>query len=73
MSYLECVKARRKADNFRVAGWLNAALTAIFSVGVASDTLAIYGVAALWAASVMAATQAAAYFVEHRAQRAVTA
>jgi hypothetical protein len=73
LSYLECVTVRRRADNFRVAGWLNAALTFILSVGVASDTLTIYGVGAVWAAFVMAITHSAAYLVEQRAQRTVTA
>lgn len=72
MSYLECVNNSRKADNLRVAGWLNAALTFILSLGVAFDSLTIYAVGAAWAALVMGMTHAAAYLVEHRPRRAVT-
>jgi hypothetical protein len=73
LSYLECVTQQLQAQRLRVAGWMNAALTFILALGVASDSLMVYGAGAVWASLVMGVTHAAAYLIEHKGSRAVTA
>ncbi len=71
MSWATCMKYRRTAENVRLVGWANLALTVVVSMINMSDGLGVYALGSVWAATVMVVTHALAWAIDRHAERVV--
>jgi hypothetical protein len=71
MSWVDCMKLRRRADQIRMLGWLNFAITLIFTGFHITEGVEVLLAALVWVTCVMALSYAAAWRIDRRAERVV--
>jgi hypothetical protein len=71
MSWVDCMTLRRRADQVRMLGWFNLAITLIVASFHVSEGVEVLLAALAWAGCIMAVSYAAASRIDRRAERLV--
>jgi hypothetical protein len=71
MSWATCMKFRRAAENVRLVGWANLAVTIVVSMVSMSDGMEVYALGGVWATGVMVVTHAVGWAIDRHAERVV--
>lgn len=72
MAWVDSMRLRRKAGVVRSLGWINLAVTVVWSFVNAAEGLDAMGIFVAWATLVMAITHGVAWMIDRHAEHVVT-